>query len=74
MQVQALRQRLDQERLPQAGHPFQEGVPPGKETGQDPADDLGVAHDDLPNLPCKRSKNMAKHLGAFFGLHGILRD
>ena len=56
-QVQPLRQRLDQQGLPEPGDAFQQGVPSGEQADQDPSHDLRVAHHHLADLVRERREH-----------------
>ncbi len=49
-EIEALRQRLDQQRLAEPRHTFEQDVAPGEQPDQDMVDDLVVTDDDLANL------------------------
>jgi hypothetical protein len=48
--LESLRQRLDQQRLAEAGHPLQEHVAAREHPDEDVVDDLAMTHDDLFDL------------------------
>jgi hypothetical protein len=71
-EVQTFRERLHQQRFPQARNPLQQGVPPGKQADQHPADNFLVAHHHLGDLPREGGKQLAEPFGPLFNAHMLL--
>ena len=59
VEVQGSAEALDQQRLAQAGHAFQEGVAAAQQAGEQAVDDVAVPHDGLGDLAAD-----ARHVGA----------
>ena len=72
-EVQALRQGLDQERLAQPRHPFQEHVAAGEEPDEDLVHHVVVADDHLLHLRPERPERLDEGLDALLLSSGRLR-
>ena len=67
-QVERLRQRLDQQRLPQTWDALEQHVPPGQQRDQHVIDQLLVTNDHAAHFPA----DPIERLGELFWCHGPL--